>query len=94
MNIWKMIYRISVAVVLLVGVAVIVRFFHPKWREYRRAQAERARLQEEIRLNQELIRVYKLKQERFKNDPEFVERMAHEIGLAKDNEIIFRLQEE
>lgn len=94
MNLWKFIYRMSAAVVVLVVVAVILRFFYPKWSEYRSAQAERARLQEEIRLNQELIRVYKLKQERFKNDPEFVERMAHEIGLAKDNEIIFRLQEE
>ena len=93
MNLWSVIYRISWALLLVIIAATIVRLFHPKWTEYRDAQAVKLRIEEEVRLNEELINVYRIKQERFKNDPEFVERMAHEVGLAKESETIFRFED-
>ena len=32
----------------------------------------------------------KNRQERFKNDPEFVERTAREMGMLKPNEVVFK----
>lgn len=94
MNIWKLVYRISWGLLVVIILASIIRLFYPQWMEYRSAQQVKAGIEEEIRLNNELIKVYKLKQERFKNDPEFVERMAHKVGLAKENETIFRFENE
>lgn len=78
---------------LVVVAATILRLFMPKWNEFRIAQDTKAELEQSIRLTEEMINNYRIKQERFQNDPRFVERMAHEAGLAKDNETIFRLED-
>ncbi len=93
MNIWSTIYKGAWVVLLIVVAATIMRLFTPKWNEFRAVQETKSRLEEEIRLTEELISNYRQKQERFQNDPLFVERMAHEAGLAKDNETIFRFED-
>lgn len=92
MDTWAVIYRTAWVILVAIAIATVARLFYPKWIEYREVQEEQALLEEDIRLKEELIKRYRYKQERFKNDPRFVERMAHEAGLAKDNEIIFRLE--
>lgn len=94
MNIWSVIYKCAWGVLIVVALAAVVRLFYPKWIEYREAQMEKERVEEDIKLKEELIKQYRYKQRQFKNNPRFVERMAHEAGLAKENETIFRLEEE
>ncbi len=92
MNIWKTIYLVSCIVLLLTGVAAVFRVFRPKYIEYRTVQIRKSELEADLRLYEEMLKTYKYKQEQFKNNPRFVERMAHEAGLAKENEVLFRLE--
>jgi hypothetical protein len=58
-----------------------------QYREYRRREAE---LQQEKRLEGEIIKHLKMQQQRFQSDPRFVEHVAHEMGLVKPNETLFK----
>ncbi len=93
MNAWNAIYKGAWITLLIVIVATILRLFTPKWNEFRATQETKSRLEQDIRMTEELISNYRTKQERFQNDPRFVERMAHEAGLAKENETIFLLED-
>lgn len=94
MNHWVTIYRfawIALGVLVLIGMGFM---FVPLIQEDREYQRRENVLREEIRHDEERIRELRLKQERFQSDPAFVERIAHEIGLAKPNETIFRFVDE
>jgi cell division protein FtsB len=60
-------------------------------REYQRRESD---LREQIRADEERVRELREKQARFQSDPAFVERVAHEIGLVKQDEVIFRFVDE
>ncbi len=90
MNFWVIVYRFAgVALGILLAVAVMVMFV-PQYQQYRAFQAREAALLDEIRLEEEMLNTLRLKQERFRNEPRYVERIAHEVGLAKPDETIFR----
>lgn len=94
MSHWVAIYRfawVALGVLVLVGMGFMFVPLFQQDREYHRRESA---LGEEIRHDEERIRELKLKQERFQSDPAFVERIAHEIGLAKPNETIFRFVDE
>jgi cell division protein FtsB len=94
MSIWNVIYRFTW--VVLTGM-ILVAFgimFWPLVMEHRALQQKETELLESIRTDELRIRELKLKQERFANDPDFVERIAHDIGLARPNETIFRFVDE
>ncbi len=94
MSRWVAIYRIAwiaLGVLVLVGMGFM---FVPLIQEDREYQRRESALREEIRQEEQRIRELKLKQERFQSDPAFVERIAHEIGLAKPDETIFRFVDE
>jgi len=89
---WVVIYRtgwIALAVLGLVGASVA---FVPKWKEYRDYQRRNTEMAREEALEQEMLNLLKSKQERFRTDPRFVVRIAHDLGLARSNEVIFRYQ--
>jgi hypothetical protein len=89
---WVVIYRtgwIALAGLGLVGASVA---FVPKWKEYRDYQRRNAEMAREEALEQEMLNLLKSKQERFRTDPRFVVRIAHDLGLARSNEVIFRYQ--
>ncbi len=91
MNIWVAIYRMSWVLIIGMIVVALVKLWTPKWKEmqeYRRRQQELAR---EIALEEEMIQLLRRKQERFRTDPAFVERLAHDLGLARSNEILVRV---
>ncbi len=91
MSVWTVIYRLScltIAGMLAVGVA---RLVWPKWREIQEYRRRRDELAREIALEEEMIRILRRKQERFRTDPAFVERLAHDLGLARSNEVLFRI---
>ncbi len=90
MGYWTIIYRfvwIALGALLLIGMGFM---FVPTIQEDRENQRREAELTEEIRQNEQRIRTLRLKQERFESDPAFVERIAHDIGLAGPDEVIFR----
>lgn len=94
MSQWSTIYRfawIALGVLVLIGMGFM---FVPLIQEDREYQRREQALREEIRHDEERIRELRMKQERFQSDPAFVERIAHDMGLAKPNETIFRFIDE
>lgn len=94
MSFWVFIYRIAwIFLVALISIGIF-SLFYPQYRQHQAYTHKREILQEEIRLQQELIESLKIKQERFQRDPKFVEHLAHEWGLAKPDETIFKFENE
>jgi cell division protein FtsB len=74
---------------LLVMVA-LVYLFMPKVKAIREHQRRKAALMAENQALEESIRDRRNKRERFSTDPEFVERTAHEAGLIRSDEVVFK----
>ncbi len=72
----------------------IGHIFIPQYQEYRELQRRELALRDDIRVQEEGLRALKLKQERFQTDPSFVERIAHDIGLARPDETVIRFVDE
>ncbi len=85
---WMM---VVLAVLFVFGFAILVT---PQYRklsahERRLEDLRQERAREETRL-QEL----RVRQQRFQTDPEYVRRVAHEIGMVEPKEMIFRFHED
>ncbi len=94
MNYWTLIYRfawVMLAVLVITGAGFI---FLPRYQEYKELQRREAVLLERIRQKEDTLQSLRIKQERFRSDPEFVERIAHDIGMARPNEVIYRYSDE
>ena len=90
MNYWVAIYRFAwlmLAVLLVIGLTCV---FVPKCNELRQLQKRKAAIEQENRATDSLTRELRQKQERFKNEPAYVERVAHDMGMVKENEIVFK----
>lgn len=93
MSFWSWLYRlawISLAVLGAIGVALV---FIPTWQSHQRLQRQQAEAQQQIRIYEERIHQLQADQERFHQDPRFVERLAHDLGMARPDEVIFRFKE-
>ena len=91
---WNLINRIVlIAIVIMAGVGVVLAFT-PKVRQLQAYQETYDSLQHRINEAEEDEKVLKEKQRRFLSDPEFVEKVAHEVGYASKDEIIFHFPEE
>ncbi len=64
----------------------------PQCRHLRALQRRREELQEINRKTEELVRELRIRQERFRTEPEFVERTARETGRVKPNEIVYKFK--
>ncbi len=93
MNIWKLIYRISL---VIIGVVVLLGVGYAYWKPMKEHQALNARkeqIEQATHKQQEKLDDLKQKQERLQTDPRFVEKMAREdLGLAKPGETIFKFE--
>lgn len=92
MRLWNLLYRgawIALAALIAAGAAGMIV---PKWREYRAAQARKAEAEERVRLEEEMLGLLKERQERFARDPRFVQQLAHDLGMARPNEVLFRFR--
>lgn len=47
-----------------------------------------------IQEEEECIKQYKIKQSKFPNDKVFVQQLAHELGMAKSNEVLISFTDE
>ncbi|VGO15992.1 hypothetical protein PDESU_04581 [Pontiella desulfatans] len=91
---WNLINRIVlVAIVIMAGVGVVLAFT-PKVKQLQEYQSRHDVLQQRIDETEAYELELKEKQRRFSVDPEFVEKVAHEVGYARTNETIFHFPEE
>jgi cell division protein FtsB len=91
---WNLINRIVlIAIVIMAGVGVVLAFT-PKVRQLQTYQETYDSLQHRIDVTVESEKELKEKQRRFLSDPEFVEKVAHEVGYASKDEMIFHFPEE
>lgn len=92
MNLWVAIYRFAwsmLAVLLVLGVGCL---FYPPVKRFNDLKQREARLDEETRFQEAMLRHLKNKQERLLTDSRFVERIARdELGLSKPGEIIYKV---
>ena len=77
----------------MAGVGVVLAFT-PKVRQLQTYQETYDKLQHRISKTVESEQALKEKQRRFLSDPAFVEKVAHEVGYAKKDEMIFHFPEE
>jgi cell division protein FtsB len=90
MNYWVIIYRVALAVVIVLVTIAMIWAFVPKINRYRDSSEKRVELQDENRRLSEEVKTLQSKQERFTSDPLFVERTAREIGMVKPDEVVFK----
>lgn len=91
---WNLINRIVlIAIVIMAGVGVVLAFT-PKVRQLQSYQETSDALQQRISVTLTAEQDLKNKQRQFNSDPDFVEKVAHEVGYARTNETIFHFPEE
>jgi cell division protein FtsB len=91
---WNLINRIVlIAIIVMAGVGVVLAFA-PKVQQFQDHQETYNALQQRIEIAVEAENELKEKQRRFLTDPDFVERIAHEVGYARKDEVIFHFPEE
>ena len=74
-------------------VVLIFHLFLPEVRQNREKQRKIAALESQNRMKEDAIKEIIRNQERFKNNPAFVERIAREeLGKAKPGETVFRFE--
>jgi cell division protein FtsB len=93
MNFWLLVYRFAWIVVVVLLVIGVICIFLPKCHRFQDLQRQKMALAEANARVEAQIRQIEKRQERFRNDPEFVERVAREQGMAKPGETIFKFGE-
>lgn len=95
MNIWTLAYRIGLFLIAVLIVIGAVAVFSPQIGRYRELRRKEAVLQEEIRLEQEILRHLQEQQQRLMTDPRFVEKVAREeLRYVKPGETVFKFVED
>ena len=74
---------------LLAALLAVPRIFLPKMRERKLLSARLDRLEEQVEARQHEISDLKRRQLRFREDPEFVERIARQNRRVRPGEVIF-----
>ncbi len=91
MNYWALIRRCTWIVTAVLMVIGLVALFMPKCRNFQDLQARRLTLTEDNEKVRGQIRELEQNQQRFKTDPEFVERIAREQGRVKPGETLYKV---
>ena len=91
---WNLINRIVLAAIIVMAGVGVALAFAPKVKQFQEHQDTYNGLQQRIEIALANENELKEKQRRFKTDPEFVERIAHEVGYARKDEMIFHFPEE
>lgn len=95
MNAGKFTQRICQILIVILLIAIVIRFFVPVLRRQRALRAREAEVRMDIQREAEQLRLLKWKQEKLQEDPIFIEKTAREeLGYAKPGETIFRFVDE
>ena len=76
MNFWTATYRVAAIAATILVVVVVILLFTPQIHHYHELRKKEAALQEEIRLEEQILGHLKLQQERLRTDPRFVDKVA------------------
>ena len=87
----KFIRRICLIASVALAIAIVLSFFKPLIDRQKKLRAQEAALRQDIQKEAEQLRMLKLKQQKLREDPRFVEKIAREDwNYAKPGETIFR----
>lgn len=91
---WNLINRIVLAAIIIMAGVGVALAFTPKVKQLKDHENTYNALQE--RIDEVVADELDLKerQRRFKTDPDYVEWVAHEVGYARSDEMIFHFPEE
>jgi cell division protein FtsB len=90
---WDLILKVLLGIILLMAIGGSLLAFIPKIGEMNKHKTTSEKLAQEINEVEAKAKALKEKQNRFKTDRIFVERIAHEIGYAHTNELIYQFPE-
>ncbi len=79
---------VLLAVLVIIGLSLIFMPRIAQYREYRRREGLRA---EAVRETEDAIQNLRRQQELFRTDPRYAERIAHDLGMARTNEVLYRI---
>lgn len=91
-NYWNKLYQTVTLAVVLLALTGVAFAFWPKVTQFQKYQETKSQLEAEIRSENERINELRLKQEKFRTDKHFVQKIAHEIGFAHEGETIFQFE--
>lgn len=82
-------------IIAVLLIAIAVHFFLPLMERQAELKARQAELRADIQKSAEELRMLRLKQEKLKTDPSFIEKIAREdLGYAKSGETVFRFADD
>ncbi len=91
---WNLINRIVLIAIGAMAVVGVVLAFAPKVKQMQTYQKTRDSLQQRVEGAIAAEKELKNKQRRFRSDPSYVEKVAHEVGYARKDEVIYQFPEE
>ena len=91
---WNLINRIVLTAIGIMALVGVLLAFGPKVKQMQTYQTTRDALQQQIDEAVAAEKELKNKQQRFLSDPEYVERVAHEVGYARKDETIYQFLDE
>ncbi len=94
MNSWSKVEKWAIRLFILIIIIGIVVLFLPKFRNIRELQRRNSALETENKNIEQEIKELRLKRERFKTEPEFIESVARESGRVKPDEVIFKFTDQ
>ena len=89
-NYWAVVYRFAWGILFIVLLIGLIFIFLPKCNQVREFQKKKTEYTDQRRTKQEGIQDLKTKQQQFKSDPDFVERVARKNDMIKRDEVIFK----
>lgn len=89
MSRWQAVYRFAWLILAALFVVGVLCVFIPKCNSLHTMQQKQAELEEENARIEKRTQKLVENQRRFKTDPTFVERIAHESDRIKSNETVF-----
>ena len=93
-KLWEGVIRFCWVALIVLSAIGVTLIFTPKCRTLRELQRKKAAIEQENQRTEAAILDLQMRQHQFKTDPAFVERTAHEIGMVKSNEAMFRISKE
>lgn len=79
--------------VILLEILWVVTAFPKKWGEFEENKKRSNELSEEIRELESQEKAFRWNRDRFEADKYFVQKLAHEIGYAHEEEVIFQFSD-
>ncbi len=89
MSVLRTLSKFVIVIVITLTVSGAACIFIPKRNQLRDLKQLREQYQRDIQSRQSRVQAIRTMQERFRNDPEFVERTARRSRLVRPNETVY-----